>query len=169
MKFYSKVALGALAFVLIASGIGIINPSTVRAVVATIIRDQDNPARHPFTAVCSNSTSGANNVSCSTPIVPAGQEVVIEGVAIEMFANPGFNNKADPSVSATSAGNLVTYVMNAVLDDGGSTLSNHFQMFQTLRLYADPGQPISCSVRVPTAVTQMFIGCAFSGYYVTLP
>jgi hypothetical protein len=82
MKPLFRIILATLGCALLITAIGVLTPRAVYAQAnqdgrpATPIRDQDNPARHPFAAVCVGSST-SQFVSCSTS-VPAGQEVVIE-------------------------------------------------------------------------------------------
>ena len=80
MKVLAKLVFGTLGCVLLISGIAVMSPRAVHAVVATIIRDQDNPARHPFVTGCSATVADFTDSACFTPPTPAGQEVVIETV-----------------------------------------------------------------------------------------
>ena len=84
------------------SGFPILNPRTVHAEVATITRDQDNPARHPFTTSCEGS-SADKATSCTTPAVPAGEEVVIETISFRVVADPN-NLVAIDAIEVTTAG-----------------------------------------------------------------
>jgi hypothetical protein len=164
MKLLAKVAFGSLASVLLISSIAIITPRAVQAVVATIIRDQDNPARHPFTTSC-QSQDGVNIV-CQSPAIPAGQQFVIETISISGEGNPaGF--AFTPHISTFAAGVFSTYDLNAMFDTGILQPGNsQMQEVVSMRLYADPGSQIQCA---GDATRPFFINCHFSGYFVTLP
>src|SRR5579871_5616938 len=75
----------AAACALLVTTFAIIGPRTVRAVTATLIRDVDNPARHPFAGICGFASSSTNTVQCTMP-VPAGEEVVIQTAWVNAFA-----------------------------------------------------------------------------------
>lgn len=165
MKLLAKVAFGSLASALLISGIAIITPRALQAAVATITRDQDNPARHPFTTSC-QSQDGVNIV-CHSPVIPAGQQVVIETITIS-----GEGNSAafvlTPHISTIAAGNFNTYDLNPMFDTGILQPGNsQMQGVASVRLYADPGSTIQCAG--DANVTPFFINCHFSGYFVTLP
>jgi hypothetical protein len=66
-KTYSLILVAAACAVLLVS-IAVVTPKAVRAAVATLIRDQDNAARHPFTffAECTGSIN-CNEFDGSTP------------------------------------------------------------------------------------------------------
>jgi len=93
MQLSGKLILGTLAGISLISGDAIQNPRAAYAAVATNIRDQDNPARHPFTTSCENS-SPDHFTSCSTAAVPAGEEVVIETISYSVRVDP---NTSRPS------------------------------------------------------------------------
>jgi len=95
---------------LLISGIAILTPRAVYAVVATITRDQDNPARHPFTTKCGGSTG--INFFCETPPIPAGQEVVIETISINGFNLPPGDFVYLGDVRTTVAGVTQFYFLN---------------------------------------------------------
>jgi hypothetical protein len=173
MKLLGKIVLGTLAGLLLISGIAVLSPRAVSAVVATIIRDQDNPARHPFTTRCSGQsiTSNSRQAACTTPAIPAGEEVVIETISIVATADPG-NHAFGFSVETAAAGFQTFYGMNTLFDNGTRQPTGAlYAGVQSLRLYADPGSTIfvlgvSNGANPSQGVT---IQCSISGYYVTLP
>jgi hypothetical protein len=54
MKPIAKLGYLAAACALLVTTFAIIGPRVVRAAVATLIRDQDNAARHPFSIFCAS-------------------------------------------------------------------------------------------------------------------
>ena len=102
-----------------------------------IIRDQDNPARHPFAASCVGS-SNTQFVSCIMS-VPAGQRVVIETAVSRTAASPG-NTVIEFAVESTAAGTDNLYNL-AVLQDSGLFQPGEAAFYggaQSVHLYADP-------------------------------
>jgi len=83
MKVLAKLVFGTLGCVLLISGIAVMSPRAVRAVVATIIRDQDNPARHPFTTTC----TGASTTQVSTCNPPAGAAAMCVGIGFSAVSD----------------------------------------------------------------------------------
>jgi hypothetical protein len=148
----------------------VLSPRAVYAVVATIIRDQDNPARHPFTTNCGGS-SNTNTAGGASPLTPAGEEVVIETISINGYADPG-NKTVIPFVATTASGVSTQYFLN-VLSDAGINQPDYagFSAVQPLRLYADPGIQIHCGGFTANANPTGGLGIFFeiSGYYVALP
>jgi hypothetical protein len=172
MKLLAKLSFGTLAAVLLISGIAVLSPRAVHAVVATIIRDQDNPARHPFVALCFAPTSNSSAVArCSTDF-PAGQEFVIETVSIVGTGDPS-NIVLAPTVFTTAGGrHNVSYALNPISNNGiDQQVASQFTGTQLVRFYADPGTVISCEGITPglNARVNFSFNCTFSGYLVSLP
>jgi hypothetical protein len=81
MKTRTTIVLVAAGFALSFALNAVVMPKAVKAAIATLIRDEDNAARRPFTTLC-NSQSNSSFVTCQTPPIPAGEEVVIEQISI---------------------------------------------------------------------------------------
>lgn len=130
-------------------------------VVATLIRDQDNPGRHPFTGTCS-----AHDTMCTISI-PQGEEVVIQNVAM----NAGIpNTTALFYVQATGGG--TTGVPVQTLGTDGATITNNYYtsaVSQPTWFTADPGTAVTCQVAFSGYVPFYSTSCTITGYYVTLP
>lgn len=158
-----KLALGVFTCALLVSGFAVLSPKAVYALVATIIRDQDNPARHPFVTSCVS--EAGINFECSTPAIPAGQEVVIETVSFNGFNVPAGVGVFFPAISTTAAGVRQFYALNPA-----PIISGVFQEPQSLRFYADPGTVITCDGSPDAgSLFGAEAGCSISGYFVTLP
>jgi hypothetical protein len=173
MKLLAKLSFGTLAAVLLISGIAVLSPRAVHAVVATIIRDQDNPARHPFVEICTGPTTNSNAAArCSTNDLPAGQEFVIETVSISATGDPS-NIVLAPTVFTTAGGREnVSYALNPISNNGlDQQVASQFTGTQLVRFYADPGTAITCEGVTPNVNVRVhfFFVCTFSGYFVTLP
>ena len=171
MKLLAKVAFGSLASVLLISGIAVMTPRAVQAVVATIIRDQDNPARHPLTKDCASDLTTGQIVVCTTSAIPAGQQFVIETISILASSDPS-NFVLENSVEITTAGPTTSFSLNPIFDDGvGQPTEARYLGVQSLRLYADPGSTIQCigATKGTNPSGQLFLDCTISGYFVTLP
>lgn len=146
-------------------------PRAARGVAAALIRDVDQPARHPFTTGCSATASGGE-VSCDTPVMPSGEQIVIETESLQGVGDPG-NAIMSPSLGVTTGGTGLAYAFSAVRDDGT------FQPYRTevdtttaFRLYADPGTTIACSESTglnSNPKVGLTVGCSLSGYWVSLP
>jgi len=169
MKALAKLVFGTLGCVLLISGIAVLSPQAVHAVVATIIRDQDNPARHPFTTSCNGAFTGTL-ATCSTFPIPAGQEVVIETISFGASGDPG-NSALEVSVTTTAASVGGFHIMPTIFDDNlGQPIFSSFAAVQSVRLYADPGSSIECAGLTKNKnLANIAFGCQISGYFVTLP
>src|SRR5215470_5015470 len=76
--------------VLFLASFAAMTPKAVKAAIATLVRDEDNAARRPFTISCSfTNPPGTNGGSCTIPSIPQGEEFVIETVSIQVTADPG--------------------------------------------------------------------------------
>jgi hypothetical protein len=167
MKKQMVLVVSLLAILVFAS----VSAHAVQSAIATLIRDQDAPGRHPFTATCSafNSTL-ANNAQCSMA-VPAGQEVIVQSVSFVGMSDPTNANMAF-SVIATGAGNATVPVQLVVNDAGTAQPSKaSFPGTQLAWFPADPATNITCAgfIKGEEAAGKLGLSCNVSGYYVTLP
>ena len=166
MKKSTTIVLVAAAFALSFASIAIMIPKAVKAAVATLIRDQDQAARRPFTTTCSSS-SGTPITACATPRIPAGEEVVIETVSFFGSADPT-NTRLQPQLETTASGVFQSYVFNFIEFSGAG---EGFGSTQPVRLYADPDTPIGCLAFTQGAnpLFGLSLTCVISGYSVSLP
>jgi len=170
MKKITGIALVAVAALSFASS-AMFAPKAVRAAVAALVRDEDNPARHPFVTQCQAAFTTTRNTSCNTAPIPAGEEVVIETVSLLSLADPT-NHALEAQVFTKTAGTSFDTYLNVITDSGtGQPTFATFQGGQSFRLYADPGTVIGCSAITngPSPSQSFGLQCYFSGYYVTLP
>jgi hypothetical protein len=165
-----QFALGVAVVGLLLASFAAIAPKAVKAAIATLIRDQDNAARRPFTARCSAAVPGGLIVSCSTNAIPAGEEVVIESISFAATASQG-NSVLIPEVNTVASGVSSFFLPPPMTDSGFDQPSNpHFQGGQSVRLYADPGSVISCTAATPHVnPTFLSLDCFIWGYSVSLP
>ena len=174
MKLLSRMIFVTVGCVSLITAAGVLTPRAVHAQDdqgnRVIIRDQDNPARHPFAASCVG-TSTTQFVSCIMT-VPAGQRVVIETAVSRTAASPG-NTVMEFAVQTTAAGTTNLYNL-AVLQDSGLFQPGEAAFYggaQSVHLYADPSTSIICQGITHGANPSPALGmtCTISGYYVTLP
>ena len=172
MKPLAKLGYLAAACALLVTTFAIIGPRAVRAVAAALIRDTDNPARHPWAASCEPSIgTHSNSLSCNIT-APSEEEVVIQNESFGAF------NEADPdnktalySVSSATVGGLsVVNILGTDVGDG-QPASSDLVGTGTGTMYADLGTTITCSAVTPhpNPTTGLEFTCSLSGYYVTLP
>jgi hypothetical protein len=164
MKTLAKIVFGTLGCVLVISAVGVMAPRAVYAVVATVIRDQDQPARHPFVTHCL--TGGEDR--CSAPAIPTGQEFVIETISVFGAGKPEAA-VLKIEIITTAGGGESRINLNPVFDSGEAQPSEaDYSTAQPLRLYADPGSLVSCFVETKVGFP-LNTECVFSGYLVSLP
>ncbi len=170
MRRLSKLAFVAFACVLVISAVAVMSPRAVHAVVATLVKDVDNPARHAFTTSCIFTPTAGQATGCTTPAIPAGEQVVIETVAVIASANPT-NTELSASISTTVNGATATWPFS-VADNGTNQPGNSlFWASQPLRLYADPGTTIVFGINTKGLNPPLALGggAGISGYWVSLP
>lgn len=169
MKTFAKLVFGSLGCVLVISAIGVMAPRAVYAVVATIIRDQDQPARHAFTTNCTSPTTTGDVTSCDTPAIPAGQEFVIETISINAESS-SVNDVLTVALTTTTSGKDSFILLNPIFSGVVQNPFSDYSNAQPLRLYADPNTHIHCNfVTNETNPSPFFGACYFSGYLVSLP
>jgi hypothetical protein len=164
MKKPIAITLVALACVALLASIAIVMPKAVQAaIVATLIRDQDNAARHPFSIQCSNLTPNVGFIGCDFSI-PSGAEYVIQNVTVQ--------------ADVTGANSVATFVNTTTGGNGNNIVAQPIPLLvpgQALQTYnivgrADPGTIVVCELQpTPSSATFANIFCNISGYYVTLP
>jgi hypothetical protein len=129
MQFAKRLLMGAGAVVLVAVLLIVAAPKTVRAVVATLIRDADNPGRAPtvFSSCQISNANTAPDIDCSPAYtVPATDRLVIQQVEANCLTPQG-NSIGDVFFFIKPPGNPIGVAhFLTFLDQGpGSTLSFH--------------------------------------------
>jgi len=154
MKRPITVAFVVLACVTLLASIAIVTPKAVRAAVATLVQDVDNPGRHVFHLSC------FGQAGCGFT-VPANQKYVIQTVSA-LAPNSG-----SVLLQATTSGSVGNYVFNLTnplsypLNFRGSG-----QVF-AVTIYADANSEIGVSLPVILNGGGEFIDLL--GYSVTNP
>jgi len=167
---FTMIFVASVCVTILAS-IAVVAPKAVRAAVATLIRDQDNAARHSWVGACT--ISSINNPNCVVPL-SAGNEYVIQSVTLQLAYGSSFNSVV-LSAFCTSGGAVNTFLSANVpaVSSGGYVFAN-----QTVPVaaYCDPLGVSSLggvqgSIAPLAANPSLSSGAQifFSGYYVTLP
>lgn len=173
MKKSITIVTVVCACALLFASIAVVTPKAVQAAIATLIRDQDNAARHPFSNSCSDLEGFAtvSELNCSFQ-VPAGEEYVIQNVTINTYGEVTSNALIENIVTTVTAGNSVNslyyvapFTSEPSPDGIGSTSS--------LTAYADPGTTVEVEAKFSSSVVGTgglnFLYANVQGYYVTLP
>ena len=167
------IALGAI--VMLAVVFALSAPKAVNALVATLVRNIDNPGRATLVTESCDAASSVNSngdISCSPSYaVPAGARLVIQHVD-EVCTTPKGNSMVFPSISLTSGG--VSLAHTFVLTNEGTNPATFgsgdvFVGNQAGPFYADPNS----TFRFDTSEydTTGNTGCHFqiSGYLISYP
>lgn len=172
MSLLRKALVPLAGVAVIALVISVAGPRAVHAIVATVVQDVDNAARHPFYGHCSvlSSLTHGDGGSCVIS-VPAGEEVVLQTERLYTTADPK-NTKVLNYLMMTTAGGFEPVYTDAVGHDTGfyqPAFSADFSAYNWT-LYADPGTSITCgaSTRATNPVVGLELDCTLTGYYVTL-
>ena len=142
--------------------VNVINPTTS----PVPIRDVDIAARQAFQSHVDCSFDGSNACS-STITAPSGKKLVIEFVAISLFADSGAKAYS-PSLALPQNGTQELYFFPLLqqIDDGSEV---EFAATQQTRLYADASGEIQLHCALTRAVSLGGCAATISGYLVDLP
>jgi hypothetical protein len=168
MKRYSMPLTVSLTCLMLVSLYAVVKPRAVQAVIATLVRDVDHPARHPFKVTCSSGSVGGNIIVCPLGIIPAGEEYVIQGVSIYVNNTPATGLPfAEFQATTGTDGNTILIP----LTDQGSVNIGFRSTAGVLAMpvYADPGTAITCNATVPQGAMYLRANCAATGYWVSVP
>jgi hypothetical protein len=172
MKQLSKLLYLAATCALIVATFAFVGPRTVHAIVATLVRDVDNPARHPFQSRCFSGPQDLDPGTCVVAVVPAGQELVIQGVSVQALINPGNILAVDARLDTIAAGAISGYTFGMQnLGPIANFFGGHIEYtgFLPITVYADPGTSVDVVVGQESTFTFVQTEVSVSGYLVSLP
>jgi|HubBroStandDraft_6_1064221.scaffolds.fasta_scaffold247377_2 hypothetical protein len=167
MQPLARLGYTAATCALLVATFAIIGPRVVHAVAATLVRDEDNPARHTFVAVCGFASTSGSTVQCDYQ-VPAGEEVVIQTAWVHAIASAA-NTSILNTVQSVSKG--ATPIESSVGTNNGMTASEtDVQTTMSSTLYGDPGTFLTCSAQSKgdNPSPPLSVECILTGYYVLL-
>lgn len=131
------------------TSVSVSNQPTVKignnALTPVAVRDVDNPARHPFQFMGTMSKNDGNSQSVSQITVPAGKQLVIETVTVQVFVPAG--QKVLAKIGMVGGGNFAEHKL--MLTPQGSfnfDLEDYFAATESVRLYADQGSAIAVNL-----------------------
>jgi hypothetical protein len=174
MQFAKRLLMGAGAVVLAAALLMVAAPKTVRAVVATLVRDADNPGRATTVfARCQVNSSNTNpDLDCSPAYtVPMTDRLVIQQVEANCQTPQG-NSIGDVFLFLKPPNNPLGFAHFLTFQDQGPdvfTNSRNLGTNQPVTYYLDPGSTLGFH-----ATTTDFAGftvCTFqiNGYLISYP
>lgn len=167
MKPIARLGYLAVACALLVTTFAIIGPRAVRAVVATLIRDQDNAGRHAWAGSC---TTDLSVVDYCAIIMPANEEVVIQTVTNETGAPPAQHTTLFKVV--TLIGGAPTVLIDALQTDDGFLQpgSAYFNGTYAVTGYQDPSpNQALCEWPQLSATISTTAFCYLTGYRVAVP
>ncbi len=173
MNSAKRIVLMAAACVTVAGAISLATPRAIHAVAAALVRDVDNPARQPFRATCQSNNPGATY--CVLATVPAGQELVIQGVAFDVLVNPGPGSSVRCMLQAYGGTPYRTFSYTLGAQDLGAALgftdgTEEYTCVLNFPVYVDPGMTVDAAfARGFVEPDSWQFVPSLSGYTVSLP
>jgi hypothetical protein len=175
MKIAKRLWVGAGTVIVVAAVLILAVPKTVQAVVATLIRDVDNPGRATVVnASCDVLTqSGMTaNIACFPAYtVPAGNRLVIQHVE-GSCRTPQGDSLAFTNFTVTTNGNPVVHyfpLVNEGTDHFISPVATVFATNQAVTYYADPGSTLGFGTFISDAAGNTFCFFQLSGHLISYP
>jgi hypothetical protein len=177
MQIAKRLLMGAGAVVLAAALLVLVAPKAAQAVVATLIRDIDNPARATSVdASCGIATQSFGYVSCfPTYTVPTGNRLVIQQAEASCFAPQGYSLVFTSfSVNANNGFSPTTHYLPLVNEGTYRYVvptSNVFSANEAVTYYADPGSTLEFTTLINNSGTMGPTDCTFqlNGYLISYP
>jgi hypothetical protein len=179
MQFAKRLLMGVGAVVMVAALVVLASPKTVRAVVATLIRDADNPGRATQVSANCNATTQndfATSITCSPfYTVPAGDRLVIQQVDTTCFTPQG-NSVVDTRLivepgNVSPPGNPISHNITLVNEGVDGEFVNAISLAgsQSVNYFADPGSTLAFSGFTGDTTGSTVCTMQFSGYLISYP
>jgi hypothetical protein len=169
MNILRRAVMAIGSMTVVALFIALAAPKAVHGIVATLVRDVDNPGRATIELIqCEALTHSLGSLSCSpTFTVPAGQRFVMEQVEANCGTSGG-NSLTNASLSFTEGG--VSAAHPFPLSNQGTNFAGDENLIlnQAVRYYVDAGSTFSFA-----GFTDSFTGAAcavyVSGHLISYP
>jgi hypothetical protein len=176
MQFIKRLLMGGGAVILVAALLIVAAPKTVQAVVATLIRDIDNPGRATIVyASCDVATQSGQEgeIGCVPAYtVPSSARLVIQQLEAACRTPQG-NSMIFTSFTATTNGNPVTHYFTLVNQGtdpfNGVPVSTVLAANQAVTYYADPGSTLGFGTSITDLTGRTNCSFQFSGYLISYP
>jgi hypothetical protein len=154
----------------VAGNVSVVNQPTVKignnAATPVLVRDLDNPARHPFQFYATFSKTGGNFLTDNQIAVPAGKRLVIETVTVQAYVPAG--QKLLAQINMVGGGTFAQH--NILLTPQGGfdfNLLDYFAATESVRLYADQGSAVPFSLTRSSSDANLWGGSyTVSGYLI---
>jgi hypothetical protein len=165
--------MGAGAVVVVVVVLMLAAPKTVRAVVATLIRDADNPGRATLVYAACNLRSSdheAGDLGCSPDYtVPATDRLVVQQAEVRC-QTPSGNSTADTYFTVTTNGVAVPHDLT-LFNQGTDVFTGapDYGTNQALTYYADPGSTLRFDTILTDSTGNTACVFGFSGYLISYP
>jgi hypothetical protein len=170
MKLVYKSVFFLAAGIVLLAVVSAITPNTVRAAIATLVQNVDEPGRNPFQATVPifPGASGCSNIICNITVlssVPTGQRLVITNLtgAIAVFSG----NVLRATLSNGSGAKIVNLPFS-IVSTGGLITSTMFSV--PMQMVFEAGDPVQLDI-IGTGGAS-FLSTTFnmliSGFYIKL-
>jgi hypothetical protein len=138
-------------------------------VQTTAVNKTSSPALQPFARSLTVQFPPGGGPAEAMFTVPAGKQLVIETVSLEISLVPSQANFVPLTLSSTVGGEVVNYRLfaNKVLDF--SSLVNLYAFTQPLKFYADPDTQVIATLKRENSVQTGGFSLYLSGYLVDVP
>lgn len=160
--------LGCVAAIVVIAVL--VTPQTVHALVATLVRDVDQPALQPFSTECSTGAfDSSGRGSCTLATVPSGKRFVIETISGSLQLGTGIK-PISIDLQVISAGIDHDNIFPATFQGNSAFFTgDYWTVYEPTRLYADAGTTPFFNLTLSNASP---IGSGFitaAGYLVNVP
>lgn len=172
MKRLAKLGYLAAACAVLVTTFAMIGPRAVRATVAALVRDVDNPGRATIVVPACNasSTSGsAGDFACRPSFtVPLNQRLVIEQVEGDCIT-PSGKTVVQASVSLSEAGVDSEHILVLTPEALNPFGFDPFVVNQSVRYYADPGSTFQFNAFTTDGSGSTICSWQLNGYLISFP
>jgi hypothetical protein len=171
MQFAKRLMMILGSLVLLAAIVSLAAPKVAHAVVATLIRDVDNPARQTVvvpSCYAAQNDSNPTFYSCTLPYtVPAGQRLVLE--QLELYCQlPGTTTIDNSFLQFAEGGTETSHYLFPALQVSGSGFGI-YGLNQSVRYYADAGSALVIGVNTTDPSGNTHCNFQANGYLISYP
>jgi hypothetical protein len=176
MQFLKRLLFGFTTVALLATLTTLLAPKAVHALVATLIRDLDNPGRAVTVhASCdASSVSGIRgSLSCAPAYtVPAGDRLVIQQLEANCGAPLPTSTLVGATLTVDTSGSVVSHTVPLLNEGEEANILRDFLAFganQPVTYYVDPGSTFTFSTVTTDGSGRTSCSFQFSGYLISYP